>query len=209
MPYNTRLTVFLVVAIFSVCVLLFFVFYGPIKRFLYKHFTVRMYYRNVRRVTLDNDFYLINDFMNRTADREQFTIDHIMVGEKFIYVIRDRYYPGALSATEDDPKWIFYRGKKAKVIPNPLLMNHLRMERLSLLTNLDLKLFVSIVLINNDCLMTPMQNTKCDSFLVSLKKFPELIKTLENQKDIPPLNEESIAVAVKDFAHLNLNSKNK
>ena len=95
------------------------------------------------------------------------------------------------------------------MIPNPLLMNHLRMERLSLLTNLDLKLFVSIVLINNDCLMTPMQNTKCDSFLVSLKKFPELIKTLENQKDVPPLNEESVAVAVKDFAHLNLNSKNK
>ena len=164
-----------------------------------------MYYRNVRRVTLDNDFYLVNDFKNKTAERETFTIDHIMIGDKFIYVIRDRYYPGVISATETDPKWIYYKGKKKKFINNPLLMNKARMENLSLIANLDSKLFISIVLINNDCLMTPMQNTENNSFLVSLKKFPELIKVLESQSDVNPLNSELIAFLAKDFASINLN----
>ena len=128
-----------------------------------------------------------------------------MIGQKYIYVIRDRYYPGAISAKEDDQKWIFYKGKSKKIISNPLLLNRLRADRLSLISNMSPDYFISIVLVNNDCLMTPMTNTKSDSFLVSLKKFPELIKVLESQEGVEPLKEEQVAVAARDFAALNMN----
>ena len=56
-----------------------------------------MYYNKVRRVVLDNDFYLVNSFANKTASQEPFHIDHIVIGDKFIYCIRDRYYDGAIN----------------------------------------------------------------------------------------------------------------
>lgn len=173
---------------------------------LYKHFTVRMYYRDVRKVTLDHDFFLINDFMNKFGGAESFHIDHIMIGDKFIYCIRDRYYPGVIEAKEDDPKWLYYCGKKKTAINNPLLLNKLRVERLSLITAIDSKELISIVLVNNDCMMTPLSLTKSDSFLVSLKKFPKLIELLESQ-DVPPLDPNSAALLARDFSELNLNGK--
>jgi hypothetical protein len=142
--------------------------------------------------------------MNKISSKESFTIDHLMAGDKFFYVIRDRYYPGAIAAKEDDPKWIYYKGKKKGPINNPLLLNKVRMERLALLANMDPKYFISIVLVNDDCLMTPMENTHPDSFLVSLSRFPALIKALESS-DVAPLNKETVNAAMKDFARLNLN----
>ena len=49
-PFSVRLTIFVVVAVVVSALTLFIMFYGPVKRWLYKHFTVRMYYKTVRRV---------------------------------------------------------------------------------------------------------------------------------------------------------------
>lgn len=204
-PFSVRLTIFVVVAVVVSALTLFIMFYGPVKRWLYKHFTVRMYYKTVRRVTYDNDYLLINDFRNKVGSKENFTIDHLMAGDKYFYVIRDRYYPGAISAKEDDAKWLYYKGKKKQIINNPMMLNRLRVEHLALLSNVDVKYFISIVLVNDDCLMTPMDCTCNDSFLVSLKKFPKLIKIIESSSDVEPLQKESVAAAMKDFAKLNLN----
>ena len=204
MPYNVRLTIYIVICVIVGCAVLFMLLYGPVRRFLCRHFLVHVYYHKVKRVVYDNDYLLINDFMNKISSKESFTIDHLMAGDKFFYVIRDRYYPGAIAAKEDDPKWIYYKGKKKGPINNPLLLNKVRMERLALLANMDPKYFISIVLVNDDCLMTPMENTHPDSFLVSLSRFPALIKALESS-DVAPLNKETVNAAMKDFARLNIN----
>ncbi|HBM70629.1 MAG TPA: hypothetical protein DD377_04630 [Firmicutes bacterium] len=206
MPYSVRLSLFCVVCILCFLFLVFLFFYSPIKRFLYKKFTLRMYYGKVRRVVLDNDYYLINNFANKTADQETFHIDHIMIGDKYIYCIRDRYYDGAIAAKETDPSWIFYKGKKATYIKNPMLVNKVRVDRMSLMTGIDSKIFISIVLINDDCMMTRLNNTYTDNFIVSLKKFPFLIEQLESN-DVSPLDPKSIAIAARDFSELNLNGK--
>ena len=181
------------------------VIYGPLKRFLMKHHTVRMYYRKVNRVVLDNDFYLINNFENKTGD-EVFHIDHIVIGDKFIYCIRDRYFDGALVINEDNDGWLYYHGKKKHIVSNPLSMNLLRLERLSLMSGIDRKLFVSIVVINDDCLITPFTSTRDDSFLVSLKGLPKLIKYIES-RNVEILDPHLSAVAARDFSELNLHGK--
>lgn len=204
MPYQVELTLFIVLAVALGLVFLFWFLYGPVKRFLYAHNTQKMYYRHVRRVALDNDFYLINNFSNRTADMEEFHIDHILIGNKYFYCIRDRYYDGAVASKESDPSWVFYK-KGASFIPNPLVMNKLRVQRLSLMSGIDEKMFIGIVLINDDCLLTPFQPQSEDNFLSSLKDFPKLIEQLEG-RDVDPLDENALAVAALDFAQLNESS---
>lgn len=208
LTYEVRLSIFCVLA--SLVGVFFLVLFlkDTIKRFLYKHFTMRMYYKTIKKVVLYNDFFLINDFVNMTAGSEVFHIDHIMVGNKFIYCIRDRYYPGAIAAKEEDPNWIFYSGKKAIYIQNPMLINKIRVERLSMMTGFDSRFLVSIVLINDDCMMTPIENTYSDNFLVSLKNLPSFISYMESQ-NVDPLDPHAAAVAVHDLSELNLRGKLK
>ena len=198
-------------AIFYVCLTLvsalylIWVFYGPIKRFLYKHHTVRMYYHRVNRVVLDHDFYLINCFENKIADTS-FHIDHIIIGDKYIYCIRDRYFDGALVVKEEDNGWLYYHGKKKTIVPNALNQNLLRVERLSLMSGIELNLFISIVVINDNCMITPFESSRDDSFLVSLRNLPKLIESIES-RDVAILDEHLSAIAARDFAELNLYGK--
>ncbi len=202
MPKNVELVLYIVCAIAVFLLFLFWFLYAPIKRFFYKHNTVRAYYRRIYKVALERDFYLVNKFANRTADLEEFHIDHILFGNKYFYCIRDRYYPGALAAKEEDESWIFFHKKKHEFIKNPMMVNKLRLQRLSLMSGIEEKFFISIVLINDDCLLTPLNSQSEDSFLVSLRDFPKLIDQLES-RDVDPLDERSVAVAARDFADLN------
>lgn len=202
MPYYVEFTLFVVLAsAFAVLFAIWF-FYSPVKRFLYRRHTIRMYYRTVYRVALDNDFYLINKFSNRTAGQEEFHIDHILIGNKFFYCIHDRYYEGALAAKEENPSWVYFHKNSGSYITNPLVLNKLRIQRLSLMSGIDEKLFIGIVLINNDCYLTPFQIQSDDNYLSSLKEFPKLIEQLE-ARDVDPLDPRAIAVAARDFSQLN------
>lgn len=205
MPYNVELTLFVVLATTVGLAFLVWFFYGPVKRMLYRNHTIRMYYRKVYRVALDNDFYLINNFSNRTADLEEFHIDHILIGNKYFYCIRDRYYDGAIAAKEDNPSWIFFNKDRGRYIPNPLRTNKLRVQRLSLMSDIAEKYCISIVLINDDCYLTPYESNSDDSFLSSLREFPKLIEELES-RDVDPLDEQAVAIATIDLAQLNESS---
>ncbi len=202
MPKTVELVLFIVCAIAVFLLFLCWFLYGPIKRFVYKHHTIRAYYRKVYKVAQERDFLLVNKFANRTAELEEFHIDHILFGNKYFYCIRDRYYDGAVAAKEEDESWIFFHGKKTEYIKNPMMVNKLRLQRLSLMSGIEEKFFISIVLINDDCFITPIEGKSDDSFLSSLKDFPKLIDQLES-RDVDPLDERSVAVAARDFADLN------
>ena len=201
MPYPAELALFIVVAVLSGLLLLFLFLYRPVRRYFFTHHTVRAYYRRIVKIAEDHDFYLINNFKSKTSDSEVFHIDHLLVGNKFIYCIRDRYYEGALTAKEEDPTWILYLKKGSKYIPNPMTRNQVRTERLSLITGIESDIFISIVLINDDCLTTPFESNSEDSFLVSMKALPALIEELES-RDVPPLDSWEVERVVADFATL-------
>lgn len=201
MPYPAELALFIVVSVLAGILLLVLFLYRPVRRYLFTHHTVRAYYRKIVKIAEDNDYYLINNFKSKTSDSEVFHIDHLLVGAKYIYCIRDRFYEGSLAAKPLDPTWILYTKKGSTYISNPMLRNQVRTERLSLITGIDPSIFVSIVLINDDCYMAPFENTQPDSYLVSLKMLPELIEILESQ-DVPPLDEWEVERVVADFASL-------
>lgn len=209
MSHFVELTIYIVSASLLGVFFLFLFLHSPIKRFLYERRTIRMYYGKVHRVTLDNDFYLINKWALAIGEDDSGVhIDHIIFGDKFIYVVKDRYYHGAISAKPDDQSWIYYLGKrKKKYIDNPLILNHVRADRLSLASGLSRSYFVSIVLVNDDCLVTPFKNTTNDNFLVPLSKLGKFIEAKEKSKDVDAFTPDELAIAVRDLAELNQNGK--
>ena len=85
MTHELRSTIFIVASTLLILAYLAWVLTGPIKRFLYRHFTVRFYYPVVRQVALDHDFFLVNEFVGSLSGGDQLHIDHILIGEKYIY----------------------------------------------------------------------------------------------------------------------------
>lgn len=201
MPYPAEFALFIVASIFGGVLILALFLADPIRRYFKVHHTVRAYYPKIKRIAEDNDYYLINDFASRTSDEETFHIDHLLVGNKYIYCIRDRYYEGALKAKESDPTWVHYGRKSSKYISNPMMRNLVRMEYLSLISGIDNSMFISIVVINDDCYTMPFESESRDSFLVCMKALPFLIKELE-ERDVPPLDSWEVERVVNDFAAL-------
>lgn len=202
MTPELELTVFIVCAVLASLSYLTWVLYGPIRRFLYRHFTVRFYYRTVRRVVLDHDLYLINTFSSRIANSESFHIDHIIVGDKYIYCLRDRYYPGTLLSNPNDEMWTLYTGRtKATQIRNPISVNRYRVERLCLLAPIDRNLIVPIVLVNDDCYYTPFEQGDDAGYFLSLKQLGKFIELRESE-DIPSIDPVLAASLANDLSKI-------
>ena len=72
-----------------------------------------MFYNKVNRINLDNDYFLLNDLLLNLSG-EYFHIDHVLGGEKYIYVITDKFYEGAIVPSTHDPSWTYYTMKERK-----------------------------------------------------------------------------------------------
>ncbi len=200
--------IFIIVASVTVVFILFLLLFKPIRRKIYKKSYVNLYGKTLYQIALDNDYYLINGLVLALDNDSVMHIDHILFGDKYIYVIKDRYYDGHVMASEEDNSWIFQSRKnnEKNYIDNPLKNNIVRTNKLALISGFDRSLFISIVIINNDCLASAFQGKSKSSFLVTRNKAKKLIKALES-RNVSKMRENQLKYAVKDIAKLNLNKK--
>lgn len=181
--------IILVVSIFLSIILIgvigYFLIYPLIrKKYMYMNFKYA-YYKKIHNIAEINDYILLNGINLRNSDGIIVSkIDHILLGKKYIYIIKDRYYRGAISGLKDDSIWLFFDEKnQRKEISNPMMKNEERIKILSAITKIDSNLCVSIVLINSDCIIkNPEDLNNNNSFIVSSKGLKKLIKTLEKRK---------------------------
>jgi len=200
---NEWIIIIVSLAILIILLILFFLLFPIIKRrHNFKNFR-EIYYKKIRKVADLKDYYLINNLTLRNNDQIICRIDHILFGDKFIYVIKDRYYRGAIVGDKSDLTWLFFNkhGEKSEM-DNPMLMNKKRIEKLSLMTQIDSSFFVSIVIINDDCVVKNMNNlNEENSFIVASSKINKLIKVIEN-RDIKKMDENQLKYAVMDISKL-------
>lgn len=196
-------TVF-VIGIILICIfLLFLILYPSIKKhYVFKNFQ-KIYYRQIRKIADINDYYLINNLVIRNNNQLVCRIDHVLFGEKYIYVIKDRYYRGAIDGKKDDAMWFFYSSDNKKYeMENPMLINEKRVEKLSLITQIDQSFFISIVIVNDNCIIKNAQDlNKDNSFIVSKKNLKKLIKMIE-KRNVKKMDQRQLEYAVQDISKL-------
>lgn len=160
------------------------------------------YYKKVYSIAFNEDFYLINKFAFKIEDNKLAVIDHILFGDKFIYLITSLYYEGNLSGGYDDKSLIFTNkeGKKSYT-DNPFAKSELYVQRLAALTGLDMSILVGVVLVNDECHLNIYSDSE-QFYLIQKRRLPLLVKAMEH-KDIGKLNEEQLAKAVKAIDKLN------
>ncbi len=192
--------ILLVGIIFIFINLYLFLFY---KKQVYKKAYKKFYFKKIYKYVLDTDYLLINNFNYKQGYKNGFSIDHLLFGKKYIYLIFDEYYLGFINGKINDNSWIYYPlNNKSKIIHNKINDIKKEVNNFIELTNLDNNLFKTIILFNNDCILQiDKYNNKelnKDTYLVNLSYIIKLIKNLENS-NINDINQEQVIQTCNDL----------
>ena len=207
--YDVRLGVFIAFALAAAALFLYLFLKGPIRRYRAKRDIASAYFPKVYKTVLHGDYYLINDF-ERGEGASKVHIDHIIGGDKYIYVITDCYFDGAISGMGEDASWVYYSRKgKKQPIPNPLAANRHMLNRLSMVSGINSSFMVGVVLVNDECFVSRLDaSNKSDSHLVGLKDLETLVEDYES-RNVTPFVKKELWQAIHDLHELRKASKDE
>ena len=170
-----------------------------------KHFQIH-YYKRVYKVALENDYYLINQFLFKVDSSKLANVDHILFGNKYIYVITSKYYQGDLIGKYHDKSLIFisHKGKKCYT-DNPFNQAKYLASKLSSSTGIDASLMIGIILVNDDCKVAVQSDSK-QFYIIQRKRFASLIKAIES-RPVGEINPTQLQKAVQSIAKQNKRKK--
>ena len=191
-----------IILFFFAAICLYFPISGAYRR---KFFQIH-FYKQVYRVALDYDYYLINQYVFKVDSSKNATVDHILFGNKYIYTIISKYYQGDLIGKYADKSLIFisHKGKKCYT-DNPYNEAKYLTSKLSSSTGIDASLMIGIVLINDDCKVAVQSESK-QFYIIQRKRFPALIKAIES-RPVESINEAQLEKAVQSIAKQNKRKK--
>ena len=199
---STGQIAFIIIVPIVVLLIAFFAIYFLVKAKKMKTDYKYFYYKRIYRLAMDKDYYLINNFLFRIDDAHVGRIDHILFGDKYIYIINDIYYDGDIDGKEDDPSIILInRNGKKNYEDNPILNNRKIVNKLSLITGINPTLMIGVSLINDNCHCS-VQNKSKSFYIIQSSNFRKLVKAIES-RDIGVINKEQLASAVKAINKLN------
>ena len=129
------------------------------------------------------------------GERKPVIFDHILIADKYVYVIKDVYYDGAIYGNLKDPS-LFHEDLKKKVekIENPLYVNAERIAKLEQMVNVqpDARLFVNVVCYNKALLVQDGLKTKEQGlFFLPVNELEKTIDAAEADNVQPISHEKS------------------
>lgn len=198
---NTIQLIFIITASVIVLAVGFVLIFLPLRKRHYKKHYDEYYYKTIHRIVTNEDYYLINRFLFKLDDSRTGTIDHIIFGEKYFYIISSKYYEGDITGKQFDKSLILINKGKKSYINNPYLESKLLLERLAMNTDVDAALMIGIVVTNRGVNINVANESK-QYYAIQINKLPQLIKAIES-RPIPTINETQLARAVKVFDKLN------
>ena len=202
---NIQLAFVIIVPVVLLLFLSFVLYFPIVSAYRKKHFQIH-FYKRVYKVALNNDYYLINQFVFKIDSSKNVMIDHILFGNKYIFVIISKYYQGDLVGKYLDKSLIFIsrKGKKCYT-DNPLNEIKYLSSKLSSLTSIDAALMIGIVLINDDCKVAVKSESK-QFYIIQRKRLASLISAIES-RPVENINEAQLSKAVQSIAKLNKRKK--
>lgn len=200
--FSQRQTLYIIAACL-ISLLILGLFFAPFiyKASLRKKYK-KSYYKKINKLVIDKDYLLINNFIIKNLDIK---IDHIVFAHKYIYIIKDSYYDGAIEGKIKDNKWVYYPYKNRDVltVDNPYINLHQNLETLIQLVGLNKGLFYMISIINDDVFVN-IENHKVKNYSIATRStLISTIEDIENAADLKDINQDELLAAAKGIARIN------
>lgn len=164
----------------------------------------------LRRYVDNNDLLYLNNLCLRVAPQTYINIDHVIIGDRFIYVIASKFYYGYIQGKDSDFKWILCDGKDTDVIDNPLLENETKVKYLSKILNADSSIFVNIVLLSKTAHIDNVDIETGAFHLCEENQITRLIDSFENNKEYTVFDKDDLektAAALNTYHKRSLDDK--
>ena len=198
MPHEVRLTLWIVSAVLVFAGLAFWIIYPRVKHRLSQENYKRFDYDVIAHLVKNNDYYLINSFTFETGSTP-LVIDHLIGGDKYLYVVIDYFIPGTL---EVDPRlkyaMVYRKGNEKLEMLSPYEMVRAAIERLSTLSGIPSEYIVGIALINEDAVVLGNIHPSTDLYLSTPHQIGKIIRSYE-KRDIKPFVSSQLWQAIQDL----------
>jgi hypothetical protein len=210
MPHEVRLTLWIVSAVLVFAGLAFWIIYPRVKHRLSQENYKRFDYDVIARLVKNNDYYLINSFTFETGSTP-LVIDHLIGGDKYLYVVIDYFIPGTL---EVDPRlkyaMVYRKGNEKLEMLSPYEMARADIERLSTLSGSPSEYIVGIALINDDAVVLGNAHPSADLYLSTPHQIGKIIRSYE-KRDVKPFVSSQLWQAIQDLHAIKVqtNPENK
>lgn len=194
---------FILLTILSIC----YIFLDELKNLFVGLTKKKRIASKLKKFAIDHDFPLLSDVVIQIREDKYIKIDHIMIGNKYIYVIACKCYYGYLNAKTIDEKWVLYKRDKLVHIENPLKNNWKRIRLLSnLLENTSIEDFVNIVYLSKPVVAKKIQGSDKKEFVLFEDDFEKFIEVYEKECDLNEFSIKSINEAAKNIYEYHNNS---
>ena len=188
--------ILVVLAIASIC----YIFIDDLKNLFIGLTKKRRIASKLKKFAIDHDFPLLSDVVFEIREKEFIKIDHIMIGNKYIYVIACKTYYGYLNAKAIDEKWVLYKREKMLHVDNPLKNNEIRIKYLAkLLGNTSRDDFVNIIYLARPVVAHKIQGAGKKRFVIFEDDFEKFIETYEKDCDLNEYSVKSVNEAAKSI----------
>ena len=156
----------------------------------------------------DKDFYVINQ-VALSIENKVIHFDHILFTNKFIYCIGTKYYDAPVSGKYSDAQWFKYSSlNNRERIKNPMGLAQARLNYIKSSVNAPDGIFVSVVLINDSCILDEIKDCPPGNFIMNVSKFRQFV--LENESiDIPEIDSLKLEELVQKIYKKTLKNEGK
>ena len=196
--------IFASIGIAIILVLLIILYHKNV--YLRKHLDRSVYFK-LSHLAKYNDYLLLNKYFFRFNDKDIGKVDHILISNKFIYLINDFSESGVIYGDYLDEQLHVTDKNGERMMLNHLTYNRNIARYISLANRLDISFIKGIVVINDDSHVDisniPEQYHIC--------RRCELLKTIKeiDSIDIKPFKENDIVRFINTLDSINLKGINE
>jgi len=203
---TTLQIIFLIVAPIVIIALVVLFIVLPVNRSREKKHFREYCGKAIYKIAFDEDYYLINDMRFKVDSGKVAKIDHILFGNKYIYIINDAYFEGDLTGKEADKSLILIDRKGKKFYTdNQYLISKSIIKTLTDSTNISNDLLIGIVVVNNNCKIS-IETTNKQYYIIQKNKLKRLIRAIES-RPVGNMNAGQLDNLVKAIDKLNRTKK--
>lgn len=176
---------------------LLFIFFDDIANILSSLLKNKRVASKLKKFAIDHDFPLLSNVVIQVREDKFIKIEHILFGNKYIYVISSKCYYGYLCANTNDEKWLLYRKDKLIHLENPLKNNEKRIRILANLLDDTMENFVNVVFLSRPVVASKIVSSKPRELILLEHDFVKHIERYEKKSTLNSFTIKSIEEATQ------------
>lgn len=192
---------FILLLILLILSIVFFVGFPIVKRKLIPEKFKSFCERKIKHIASKNNYLYLSNLNLTNLDLKKIDINHILFGEKFIYIFKEMPLVGEISGVVDDNSWIYSSSveKTTKYIDNISHVLNENIQDFAGIININPQLIVSICVVPNECDLLIKDINKANLIVTHYSSLKGLINKIESIS-IAPIDKEKL---IQDFELIN------